>query len=247
VSGESGYFVITGAASGIGRSTAELLARRGPLLLIDRAADQLDDLASTLSAAGPVLTFCGDVSDEGEVGAAFASLPEDAVVQGLVNSAGIFEHHPAAEMPTSAWRRVLGVNLDGTFFCCREASPHLRPGSVVVNVASLNAHVALPNRVNYAASKAAVMMLSKCLAVEWAPRGVRVVSVSPGVIDTPMHRRVLEELHQPDATGSRVPLDRLGTSAEVAGVIDFLCSGAASYVTGVDVLVDGGLVSYGAM
>jgi 3-oxoacyl-[acyl-carrier protein] reductase len=245
---DQGFSVITGAASGIGRATAELLARRSDVLLIDRSEAGLAEMRADLEASGEVLTFTADVSNENEVVAAFASLPPRAVVRTLVNSAGIYEHHPAQAMPTKAWRSVLGVNLDGTFYCCRTAFPSMRPGSVIVNVASLNAHISLSNRVNYAASKAAVIALTKGLAVEWAQHGIRAVSISPGLIDTPMNRQVTAESSgDGDVPAMRVPVGRLGQAAEVAAVIAFLASEAGSYVTGIDLQVDGGLVAYGAM
>ena len=244
----AGFAVVTGAASGIGAATARLLAAQGPVLLVDVAAATLRDTAAELEATGAqVQTALADVSDEEQVAAAFASLPACSWVRTLVNSAGIFDHHPAEQMPTQAWRRVLDVNLTGTFLCCRTAFPLFRRGSAVVNVGSLNAHAALADRVNYAASKAGVLMLSKCLAVEWADAGVRVVSVSPGVIDTPMNRSVEDRVGGSAESLLRIPLQRTGTAEEVAAVIAFVASDAAAYVTASDVQVDGGWVGYGAM
>jgi NAD(P)-dependent dehydrogenase (short-subunit alcohol dehydrogenase family) len=243
-----GICVVTGAGSGIGLATAEALTKIGPVLLLDQSAAALSSACSRLSQSGAdVETRVLDVSDEEAVITTFSDLPREWWIRTLVNSAGIFDHYPAAEMPVAAWRRVIDVNLTGTFLCCQAAFPRLRRGSAVINISSLNAHTALPDRANYAASKAGVTMLSKCLAIEWASAGIRVISVSPGIIDTPMNRRVQDRASVGGGTGSaRIPLRRPGTAQEVADVVAFLISDAAGYVTATDIQVDGGWLAYGA-
>ena len=244
-----GWVAITGAASGIGLATARRVARDHPVLLIDRAAEPLEEARAELGAGtGTVLAAPADVTDEAQVAAAFATLPDGDWLRGLVNCAGIFDHHPAAEMPLEAWRRVLEVNLTGTFICCQRAYPLLRPGSAIVNINSIGGHAALRGRANYAASKAAVLMLTKCLAVEWAADGIRAVAVTPGQILTPMVQRAIDQgLQSHEKVATRVPLARFGRPEEVADVIAFLLSDEAAYVTGVDVPVDGGWLAFGAM
>jgi NAD(P)-dependent dehydrogenase (short-subunit alcohol dehydrogenase family) len=238
--------VITGAASGIGLATAAQLVRSRPLLLLDLDAHALEIAAAELGGSSAIETMCVDVSQESQVEAAFASV--QGPIGGLVNSAGIFDHHPVATMSTAVWRRVLDVNLTGTFLCSRAARTHMVRGSAVVNVGSINGHAALPTHANYAASKAGVEMLTKCLATEWADAGIRVNLVTPGVIDTPMTRLVDASGEQGSAAvRSRTPLGRYGRAEEVADAIVYLLSDRASYITGADLVVDGGWLSYGAM
>jgi NAD(P)-dependent dehydrogenase (short-subunit alcohol dehydrogenase family) len=135
----------------------------------------------------------------------------------------------------------------GTFIACQKIFPRLGRGSVIVNVGSINGHRALPNRVSYASSKAGVQMLTQCLAVEWATYGVRAVSVSPGIVDTPMNRKVEEEMGvDTQAPRSRIPLGRIASPHEISSVVEFVASPEASYLTGTDILVDGAWSAYGA-
>jgi NAD(P)-dependent dehydrogenase (short-subunit alcohol dehydrogenase family) len=245
----SGWVVITGGSSGIGLDAARRLAPERPLLLVARTRAPLEAAASELRGIGQAVEIAvADVSDERAVRDAIALVPRGDWIHGLVNSAAIFDHHPAREMPLAAWDAVIRVNLTGPFICSQAAFPRMRPGSVIVNLSSINGHAALPEHANYAVSKAGLMMLTRCLAVEWAVHGIRVVSVSPAVIDTPMNQRMDEEGRQdPGVVRRRTPLGRYGSPREVSDVIAFLLSDGASYITGVDIAVDGGWTAYGAM
>jgi NAD(P)-dependent dehydrogenase (short-subunit alcohol dehydrogenase family) len=245
-----GWIAITGGASGIGLTTARRVIQDFPVLLIDRAEAALDagraELAS--SATNGVRTAVADVTDEEQVAAAFDALGPEDWVRGVVTCAGIFEHYAVVDMPLAAWRRVVDVNLTGTFIAAQQAHKRMRSGSVVVTISSIAGHAGLPRRANYAASKAGVMMLTRCLAIEWAAENIRAVSISPGVIRTAMTQRAIEQgLQDPQVVERRTPLGRYATPEEVANVIAFLLSDAASYVSGIDVPVDGAWLAYGAM
>jgi NAD(P)-dependent dehydrogenase (short-subunit alcohol dehydrogenase family) len=243
-----GWIAITGGASGIGLATAGRVARDHPVLLIDQARSALENARAELAADNDVRIAVADVTDEAQVAAAFDALDADDWLRGLVTCAGIFEHALAADMPLASWRHVLDVNLTGTFIAAQQARKRMRPGSAIVTISSINAHAALPRRANYAASKAGVVMLTKCLAVEWASEQIRAVSVSPGVVMTAMTERAIEQgLQDPRVVTDRTPIGRYATPEEVANVIAFLLSDSASYVTGIDVPVDGAWLAYGAM
>jgi NAD(P)-dependent dehydrogenase (short-subunit alcohol dehydrogenase family) len=243
-----GWSVVTGAAGGIGLEIVRLFALHGPVLAIDRDDAALSDALGTVESAGHrIEAAVADVSSPNEVARAFASLPDDLGVRCLVNCAAIFDHQKAETMTLDAWERVLKVNLTGPFVCSQAAFPRMGRGSVIINIGSINGHRAIPTHANYAVSKAGLMMLTQCLAVEWAQHGIRVVSVSPGIVDTPMNRRVEQEANiDPADVRAKLPLGRYATATEIAKIVEFLTSEAAAYVSGTDLLADGAWTALGA-
>jgi len=231
--------VLTGAAGGIGAEIARLFGRsRANLVLSDYAAEALSALAGEFDESR-CLSIAGDASDP----AAAQALVDAAVdrfggVDFLVPGAGIYPIDPFPEMTADAWRRVMNINLDGVFHITRAAVPALTEGSSIVNLTSLAAHRGAKHNAHYAATKGALGALTRSLANELAPK-TRVNAVAPGIIDTPMIGDLLKT--RAEETFAQTPLGRLGQPSEIASVVAFLCSDAASFVTGETVQVNGGI------
>lgn len=234
---------ITGAASGIGLETARLFAAEGArVALLDR------DSEANAAAAGAIQGAIGldvDVTDETRIGEAMweASRRFDGL-DGLVVSAGIDMMASVGEMSLADWRRLMSINVDGAFLACRAALPALKASgkASIVLVSSGAGLRPLARRTAYCASKAALVMLGKTLAIEAAPQ-VRVNSVCPGAVDTPLFRWGLgqgEPTHQMDTIRQRYVLERIAEPVEIANAILFLTSHESSYVTGSALAVDAG-------
>jgi NAD(P)-dependent dehydrogenase (short-subunit alcohol dehydrogenase family) len=229
--------VVTGGAKGIGLGVARALAREGwhcAILDSDPAGQAVaDELGGAFAQV--------DVTRPEELRAAFADLAARfGPIHGLVNSAGINRTGPSAELAVADWQRVLDVDLNGTFFACQAAFPHLAPGSAIVNLASVLAMRGLPGRVAYTAAKFGVVGITRVLAVEWAGRGIRVNAVGPSWTDTPLIRDQLAAGTLDLEVLERVPMGRLAQVEDVVGAILFLLGDGASFITGQTLYVDGG-------
>jgi NAD(P)-dependent dehydrogenase (short-subunit alcohol dehydrogenase family) len=238
--------IVTGASSGIGESTARLLAAEGARVgLVARRADELRRIASELNGA---VALPADVSDYGQVLSALDAAEEQlGPVDIVVNNAGIIGPTPIEKLTPSVWDQTLRVNLFGAFYLGREAGLRMRgrSGGHIVNVASDLAFTAAPGYVDYCASKAGIVGLTRGLAVELAPT-VLVNAVAPGPVDTPMMAHELSFEPDPeaarDATIRRVPLLRVAGPDEVARAILFLITDAG-YTTGSVLPIDGGVTA----
>ncbi len=243
--------LVTGAGSGIGQAIAIGLAQAGAEVgCFDLpAARYMDETVAGIRAAGRrALVLDGDVRDADAIDGAVTRLEEQLGPLGLaVNAAGIANAEAAEAMPIEQWQTMLDVNLTGLFKSCQaEGRAMLRNGSgAIVNIASMSGSIV--NRgllqAHYNTSKAAVIHLTKSLAMEWCGRGVRVNAISPGYTATPMNLRS-EVAEQVKVFERETPIGRMAKPEEMVGPAIFLLSPAASFVTGVDLLVDGGFVCW---
>jgi 3-oxoacyl-[acyl-carrier protein] reductase len=239
---------ITGGASGIGLATARLLLERGwQVWLIDLKREALDAACRDLGLSETVGLVC-DVSDEASVDKAMAHiLAAPAGLSAVVNCAGIGADKLAIDTTVSEFRRILDINLIGSFAVARSAARYWidkgKPGAIV-NISSVSGLCGNRGRTAYGASKGGVNLMTLVMANELGHAGIRVNAVAPGPIDTPL-TRVVHTDNVRSQWSHRVPMERYGTSEEVASAIAFLISDDASYVNGQILAVDGGFVSAG--
>ncbi len=235
--------IVTGGASGIGAAVVRRLASAG-------CAVAILDVKEPEKLAG-ALAIRTDVSDEAAVRAAIEQVvSEFGALDILINNAGIEINGAVPDLTTDQWDRQVAVNLRSVFLCSKFAIPHMRGrGGAIVNVSSVHATVSWPNCPAYDAAKAGMLGLTRAMAVDHGPEGIRVNVVCPGYIDTPLLRSVLGAGGELEQTVERVarfhPARRIGTPEEVAEAIFFLASDAARFITGACLPVDGGLTARG--
>lgn len=243
--------IVTGASKGIGKSIAIGLAEAGShVVLCSRTKVELDEVAKEIEQRGvEALVIPCDVSNPKDI----QNVVDEAVnkfhqIDVLINNAGITVKRPAEEYDLNDWNKVIGVNLTGVFLFAQAVGRQMikQKKGTIINVSSVGGETALTGSIAYCASKGGVNMLTKVLAVEWAPHGIRVNGIAPAYIETPLVKAIKDQRNEfAQKVEARTPLNRLGMPDELIGSAIFLASDASSYITGETLKADGGWTALG--
>ncbi len=237
--------LITGASKGLGKAMALALAEAGArIALASRNTELLNDTAGAVRKLGAeAAVFPVDVTDESQVLRLEKAVATDfGKVQILINNAGMNNRKPVTDFTLAEWRQVMDTNLTGVFLMCRSFVPHMcgQGYGRILNLSSIMSHVALPGRTAYAASKAGLLGFTRALALELAPEQITVNGISPGPVATEMNTPLIQDPELNRQFISRIPLGRWGKVEEVGQLAVYLCSEDAGFITGTDILIDGG-------
>lgn len=234
--------VVTGAGSGIGRSTALLCAAEGAFVwALDLKADTAKETAEQIHAAGGTADFSAiDVASSLSVEQVFERIPR---VDGLVNSAGIAVRNPIGDQDEAGWDAVIGVNLKGVYLCSRAALQRMESAGSIVHIASGVGIMGLRNRAAYTATKGAIVSLTRNMALDYAPRQIRVNCICPGFARTGLTQGLFADPERLAKIVALHPLGRLAEAEEIGKAALFLLSNDASFITGIALPVDGGFAA----
>jgi NAD(P)-dependent dehydrogenase (short-subunit alcohol dehydrogenase family) len=240
--------VVTGGSRGLGRGMALALAAAGAdVAPVSRTLSDLEVVAEEIHSLGcRALPIAADVTDESSVQAMVRRVVDEmGHVDILVNSAGIVSLKPTVEFPVEEWQRILDVNLRGTFICCKEVGKAMLAanGTAVRKIVNMSSVRGLQGRANdpaYPASKGAINLLTKSLAIEWAQQGINVNAIAPTFIRTDLNAHMLDDDKTREWVLSRIPMGRVGQIWDLFGTVIFLTCRASDFVTGQTLYVDGG-------
>ncbi len=233
---------VTGASRGIGAAIAIELAQRGFTVACLTRKGKGPEVQGAKAFAGRFVDVACDVTDEASLKAAFAKVNEQAgALHGLVNNAGIHLDGSSHELATATYDKVMATNATAVFTACREAYPHLvkSGGGCIVNIGSFFDKIGVKRNVAYCASKAAVGAITRCLAVEWANRGIRVIDVAPGYIVTDLNRDSMTSGPLADYLKKRIPSGTTGKAADVAKLVAAIFTEDIPFLSGETIYIDG--------
>ncbi len=240
--------IITGARRGMGRTHALALANRGVKIVVsDVSQGDCQKVVDEIhQAGGDAMAIECNVTDKEDIHRMISrTLDRYGRIDILINNAGVVQFKPFLELTEEEWDATLDVNLKGYFLCAQAAAREMakRQSGVIVNIASVamgQVGVGFPQIVHYCASKGGIVAMTEALAVELAPLGIRVNAIAPGMVETPMIEPMKGDKEMMEGTLARIPMKRAGTPEEVSNMVLFLASGAASYITGSTIVIDGG-------
>jgi len=237
--------IVTGGSSGIGFSMAQTLSRAGVnVAIVNRRPEEGQRAAEKIrEQGGEAETFPADVSKKDEVEAMVRAVEDEmGPVNILVNSAGINIRKKAVEYDISEWQQIIDINLTGTFLTCQAVGRRMieRRRGRIVNISSIASIIGMTDRAPYCASKGGINQLTRVLAIEWAPYGVTVNGIGPGFIRTPLIAELMKDPTFQEMIRSSTPLQRIGETEDLHGILLVLCSKAGYFITGQTIYIDGG-------
>lgn len=236
--------LVTGASRGIGREIALGFARAGAHLVVtSRSLDSLEETQRDIRALGATVECLA--FDQRETAQVKAALDGMEPVDVLVNNAGVEEVRPSIDVDEALWDKIVDTNLKGAFFVAQAAASGMmkRGGGSIINLASLTSYVGVPGAVPYGSSKSGILGMTRALAVEWAPRGIRVNAIAPGYFLTDLTRSFYEDRAWVAAMTASVPMQRLGQLDDLVGAALFLAGRGSAYITGQCLAIDGGYLA----
>ena len=237
--------VVTGASKGLGQQMAESLAAAGAsVALVARSEDLLNAVAAGIrEAGGRAEAIVADVADEAAVADVAAQVKDKlGICDILINNAGINNRKAVEDFTLDEWNEIVGINLTAPFLLCRAFVPGMKEKKFgrIINMTSIMSHVSFPHRTGYSATKAGLLGMTRALALELAEFNITANGISPGPFATEINKAILEDPERNAQFLSRIPLGRWGKVEEVGSLAVYLCSEEAGFITGTDIIIDGG-------